>query len=444
MRTSIHSLILTIAAAGLLAAATPERLDQQARAYLEMGRFQGAVLVARDGKPILSKGYGKANLEWGVDVTPDTKFRLGSVTKQFTGMAILLLEEEGKLSTADPLHKLVPEAPDSWRGVTIHHLLTHTGGVPSFTSIPEYMKNKLQPAPPLESLKWVAAKPLEFTPGERFKYSNTGYTLLGLIVERASGMGYGEFVQKRIFGPLGMKDTGYDTQREVVARFASGYSQGPRGLRPAEHIDMTVPHGAGALYSTVLDLMKWDAALREGKLLSAASYEKYFRPEKDGYAYGWSVETRDGVKQISHGGGIDGFSTMIVRVPEQKLVVVTLSNLEQSLGGKLAQELARLELGQEVAVPAARKEVKVPVDVLSRYVGVYEFAPQFKFTVTLEGEQLVTQATNQAPIPVFAESETRFFPKAVEATITFEVDAGGKVTGLTLEQGGRQMKATRR
>jgi CubicO group peptidase (beta-lactamase class C family) len=258
LKTNLAAISLLLLGVSPVTAAPAERLDEQVQAYLKTGGFQGAVLVAKDGKPLLSRGYGGANLEWDIPATPDTKFRLGSITKQFTGMAILLLEEQGKLAVTDPVSKHIPEAPESWSGVTIHHLLTHTSGIPSFTSLPDYPKTNALPAPPIETMKRVTGMPLEFAPGARFKYSNTGYTLLGLIIERASGMDYAAFMRRNIFSPLGMTDTGYHDQKSILPKFAAGYSRGAKGLVPAGHIDMSIPHAAGSLYSTVLDLMKWD------------------------------------------------------------------------------------------------------------------------------------------------------------------------------------------
>lgn len=443
MRFSRVIALALILAAAAAAEVAPARLAEQAQALFEAGNFQGTVLVARDGKPILNRGFGYAVKEWELEATPDTKFRLGSVTKQFTAMAILMLEEQGKLTTADPIRKHIPEAPESWQGVTIHHLLTHTSGIPSFTSLPDYKKTNALPAPPLQTMKRVTGMPLEFDPGTRFKYSNTGYTLLGLILERASGQDYASFLQQHIFGPLNMKDSGYQDQKTILARFAGGYSRGPKGIQPADHIDMSIPHAAGSLYSTTLDLLKWDAALRTGRLIGESSYKKYFQPEKDGYAYGWIVRQLDGEDVQMHGGGIEGFSTMIIRVPAQKLLVVALANLEQAQSGRLAQDLALLALGKDIPKPTIRKEVELPIETLRRYPGVYQLTPNFSLTVTLEDGQLITQGTNQGKIPIFAETETRFFPKVMEATITFQIDSGGKVTGLVLDQNGRQMPATR-
>lgn len=425
-------------------AVTPERLDRQARAYLELNRFNGTVLVAQDGKVLLSQGYGMANHEWSIPNTPETKFRLGSITKQFTGMAILLLEQDGKLKVDDPVSKYLDHAPERWSGITIHHLLTHTSGIPNFTSFPDYVKTMMIASPPVESLKRVYDKPLDFDPGTKWSYSNSGYVLLGLIIEKASGTSYASFMQQRIFGPLGMSDTGYDSDRTILPKRAAGYERGPAGLRNAAFIDMTIPHAAGALYSTTLDLMRWDAALSEGKLLTAENYKRYFTPVKNDYAYGWGVAAKEGVTSQSHGGGINGFATMIIRVPEQKLLVVTLSNVVPSQAGRLAQDLQQLAMGKELPVPAARKEIQVPVETLREYTGEYELRPGFSMMITVEGGQLVTQATGQGKIPVYAETPVRFFPKVMDATIEFQKDSVGKVTSLVLEQNGNKMVGNRK
>ena len=432
------------AAAALSAAVTPARLDQQVQAYAELGKFNGAVAVARDGKPVLARGYGKANFEWDIPNSPDTKFRLGSITKQFTGMAVLLLEEQGKLSVADPIARLIPEAPEAWKAVTIHHLLTHTSGIPNFTALPDYNKLKRTSTAPVDTARALFDKPLEFDPGTKMKYSNTGYILLGAIIERASGVTYDEFMRKNIFDPLGMTDTGYDWNRAVIPKRAAGYMDSGRGPVNADFIDMLIPHAAGGLYSTVNDFIKWDAALREGKILKPESYEKYFKPVLNNYAYGWVVETKNGVLRQSHGGGIDGFSTTFIRIPSERLMVAVFANLLPNQGGKLAEELIGLAMGEDLPKPVKRARIELPETTLKQYVGEYELRPDFILTVTLEDGQLMTQATNQGKIPVLAESENVFYPLVIDATITFQKDESGKVTGLILDQNGRKIPAKRR
>ncbi|MBM3795451.1 MAG: serine hydrolase [Acidobacteria bacterium] len=285
---------------------------------------------------------------------------------------------------------------------------------------------------------------LEFEPGAKFKYSNSGYVLLGVVIEKASGASYASFVRQCIFEPLGMRDTGYDTNAAILPKRAEAYQRAGKDLRHAAHIDMTIPHAAGALYSTVQHLFKWDRALQAGKLLSPNSMTKYFTPALDKYAYGWIVRTVPDGKLVMHGGGINGFATDIKRMPEKNLVAIAPCNAPPCDPGRITNDALAIVLGGNPASPKDRTEVQVSREVKARYVGDYELMPSFILTVTLEGDQLMTQATRQGKLPVFPESETKFFPKVVDALITFETDEGGKARGLVLEQGGRRMPAKRR
>src|SRR5580704_4160684 len=226
------------------------RMEQVIQSFVADKQFMGAVLVARENDVLLNKGYGFANLEWNIPDSPKTKFRLGSITKQFTAASILLLEERGKLSTNDAVKKYMPDAPAAWDKITIFHLLTHTSGIPSFTSFPDYAKLEPFSATPGELVTRFRDKPLDFQPGEKWSYSNSGYALLGYVIEKASGTTYEKFVQENIFTPLGMKDSGYDSNSAIIPRRASGYASGPKGPQNAGFVNMTVPFAAGALYST--------------------------------------------------------------------------------------------------------------------------------------------------------------------------------------------------
>lgn len=440
----LFTLIALCVTAAAQTPVTTERLDDQAQAYARMDQFSGSVLVARDGRILLSKGYGLANHEWKIPNSPQTRFRLGSITKQFTAMAVLLLEQQGKLKVADPVCKYVESCPAAWQPITIHHLLTHTSGIPNFTAFPEYKKTMMLPSPPLETVKRFTVKPLDFDPGTKHAYSNSGYVLLGMIIEKVAGESYASYLTKNILTPLGMADTGYDTTAEVLERRAAGYERTGATLINAPYLDMSIPHAAGSLYSTTLDLMTWDAALNNRRLLAEENYKRYFTPALSGYAYGWNIAQRYGVEVISHGGGINGFATTILRVPAQKLVVVALSNVTPSQVGKLGQDLLQLALGQSVEAPKVEPSSHVPVETLKKYVGEYVFSPTFVLTVTLEGETLITQATGQGKVAIYPKNETTFSPRAFEAEIVFQCDEAGAVTGLVLNQGGRKMPATRR
>jgi CubicO group peptidase (beta-lactamase class C family) len=434
-------MVLLVACGGL--AQDVARMEQVIQSYAANRRFMGSVLVAKGTEVVLNKGYGSANLEWDVPNSPATKFRLGSITKQFTAASILLLQERGKLNVQDPVKKYLADAPAAWDKITIYHVLTHTSGIPSFTSFPEYAKWEPFATTAAEEVAWFRDRPLDFAPGEKWSYSNSGYVLLGYLIEKITGGSYEKFVRENIFTPLDMKDSGYDLNSAVIARRATGYTAGKNGLENAGFVNMTIPFAAGALYSTTEDLLKWEQGLFGGKLLSAASLKTMTTPFKNDYACGLSVETKDGRKVIEHGGGIEGFNTQLTYYPDDKLTVVVLANVNGSAPGEIAAKLAAVAHGEPVKLPTERKEATVDPKVLARYVGTYELMAGTDMLITLEGNQLSEKLGGQATFPIFPESETMFFLKVVDAQIEFVKDAGGAVTALILHQGGRDQKAPR-
>jgi len=420
------------------------RMEQVVQSYVANKQFMGSVLVAQDGKVVFSKGYGFANLEWDVPNSPTAKFRLGSVTKQFTAACILLLEERGKLKIDDPVKKYMPDAPAAWDKVTIFNLLTHTSGIPSFTGFPDYASTEAIATTPEKLVARFRDKPLEFQPGEKWNYSNSGYVLLGYLIEKISGQSYSQFVQDNIFTPLGMKDSGYDSNSAIIAHRAAGYAPSDKGLINAGYIDMSIPLSAGALYSTTEDLLRWEQGLFGGKLLSVASLQKMTTPFKNDYAFALAVRDANGHKVIEHGGGIEGFNTQLSYYPDDKLTIVVLANQNTGATGDIASKLAALVHGDNVVLAGERKEVAVSPAILQTYVGTYELAPGFDIVMTVEGGQLMTQATGQPKFPVFAESETKFFLKVVDAQLEFVKNDKGEITHVILHQGGRDAKAPKK
>jgi CubicO group peptidase (beta-lactamase class C family) len=429
--------------AGTCLAQDAARMDQIVQVYVANHQFMGTALVAHGSQVLFSKGYGSANLEWDVPNSPNTKFRLGSVTKQFTAASILLLQERGKLNVSDPVKKYLPDAPAAWDKITIFHVLTHTAGIPNFTGFPDYAKLEAFATTPAELVARFRDKPLDFEPGEKWSYSNSGYVLLSYLIEKITGDTYEKFVRENIFTPLGMKDSGYDSNSAVIPHRASGYVSGKNGFENAGFVHMSVPQGAGALYSTTEDLLKWEQGLFGGKVLQAASLEKMTTAFKNDYAFGLGVQTTGGHKLISHGGGIQGFNTELDYYPEDKLTIVVLGNVNGAAPGEIARKLAALAHGETVKLPSERKEITLDPKVLSRYVGAYQLGPG-AMLITLEGNQLVSKLGNQAPVPIFPESETMFFTKVVDAEIEFpKVDGPGNASQLTLHQNGRDMTAKR-
>ncbi len=413
------------------------KADEYMNAAVKVDGFSGSVLVARDGKPIFNKGYGMANIELNVPNSPQTVYRLGSVTKQFTGMAITMLQERGKLSINDPLCKYVAACPDAWKPITIKNLLTHTSGIPNYTEFPDFAKTTILPISTTEMTDLLKSKPLDFTPNEKFSYSNSGFYMLGVIIEKVSGKTYADFLQENIFTPLKMKDTGYDNPLQIIKNRAAGYARTGGKILNASYMDMSVPYAAGSLYSTTGDLLLWDQALYTEKLVSQKSLDEIFTPYKSGYGYGWGIGKRFEHRSISHGGGIYGFATDISRFPDDKITAIVLTNIQGSPAGKVSNDLAAIVFGAKYEVPQERKEIAVTAKLLEEYVGEYKIEqPSITLSITLENGKLLGQVNGQSKFALSPESETKFFSKDVNATITFSKDAGGQVAGLTLNQGG--------
>jgi CubicO group peptidase (beta-lactamase class C family) len=425
-------------------------MDQYMQAAVHVDHFMGSVLVAQQGRVIFSKGYGMADLKRGVPNAAETEFRIGSITKEFTAMAILELETRGKLSVQDPVCKYVPDCPKDWAPIKIFNLLTHTSGIPNFTSFPNYLKIESQSLTPRELLADFENTPLDFKPGAKFSYSNSGYEVLGYIIERVSGETYPTFLEKNIFRPLGMTDSGYDSSHPNASNHAVGYIYSNDSYTQARYVNMTVPFSAGALYSTVLDLYKWDRALEAGKLIPKGLLDEMLTPDvamggpgNAHYGFGWVISTEFGRKEISHEGGIEGFTSMNSWFPADNAYVIALDNVSSPEIGAVDHALTAILFRQKYEIPRQYKAIVLGADELQKFVGQYQLAPKFIITVRRTGDQLDAQATGQPSAPIFPESGTEFFYKVVDAQLGFVQNSAGQVTGVVLHQGGREMPAKR-
>lgn len=420
------------------------RMERAIDLRVSTGQFMGAVLVAKDGKILINKGYGSANLDWKVPDSPTTKFRLGSVTKQFTAACLLLLEERGKLKIEDPVKKYLPDAPAAWDQITIFNLLTHTSGIPNFTEFPDYRESEAKPATPEELVARFRAKPLDFAPGASWHYSNSGYVLLGYLIEKISGESYSKFLQENIFSPLGMKDSGYDSNTEVIPQHAVGYAPGPGGPVVAGYIDMSIPLSAGGLYSTTGDLLRWEQALYGGKLLSAASLRKMTTPFRENYALGLGVrKTSNGDRIFSHGGGIEGFNTWVGYIPAENVAVIVLANLNGGAPDDIANDLIKVVDGEKVTLTSDRRATQLSNGALDRLVGHYQFPNGAIMTVWRDGGHFLARLPGQSAVEEFPEKKGDFFAKVVDAQIAFNTDDRGQATNLVLHQNGKDQRATR-
>ncbi len=545
-------------------------IERVVNEYHDAGQFNGSVLVAKNGAVVYEAGIGYAVFEWEIANAPDTKHRIGSVTKHFTSALILQLVEEGKIRLDAPITEYMPEYPKpQGELVTIHHLLNHTSGIPSYTDLPGFIQNESRnPYEPDSLVAVVSGMELEFEPGTQWSYNNSGYFILGAIIERVTDQTFDEVLDERLLAPLGLEDTGYDHEPEIRERGAFGYRQTLDGYVNAPYLDTSVPYAAGMMYSTVRDLYAWDQLLyTDAPFREAETKQMWYEPGMRDYAYGWivhEVEVASGgptVRVIEHGGGIFGWSTGFRRFPDDRSTIILIDNTSGDVA-PLQADLTRVLHGLEPEGPSigigavvadrieaegveagiaeyrrikaeepdgydfseqqlnrlgymylGRGDAKTAVvifelnvemfpdafntydslgegymedgrtqlaiqnyerslelnpgnqnahvmlakmgaeateadvlelsaEILDRYVGRYELQPGFVLEISREGDRMFTQATGQPKAEIFAQSETRFYLKVVQAQIEFHV-RGGVAESLTLFQGGQEVPAPR-
>jgi CubicO group peptidase (beta-lactamase class C family) len=341
-------------ATATLAPPSAQDILSKADTYLsklaQESRFSGSVLIARNGNVLVRQGYGEADREKHLMNTAQTKFRLSSITKQFTAMAILILQARGKLNVQDRICTYLSECPATWQNITLHHLLTHTSGIPDFTSFPDFLTTQGSPSSPTQTIARFKDKPLDFQPGKKFSYSSSGYILLGAIIERASGTTYEAFLRDNIFVPLQMVNSGYDHNNGDLA---VGYRD--QTSVPDDFVDMSIPYAAGGLYSTVEDLYRWDQALYTDKLIPKSLRDIMFTPfaltsDRSGvrYGYGWSIGEEDNHLLVSHEGGINGFHSVIARYPNDKVVIIILGNRQDINLFEMRTQLTKIVFGEKL------------------------------------------------------------------------------------------------
>jgi CubicO group peptidase (beta-lactamase class C family) len=414
------------------------------------------VLVAQNGIVLFEKGYGLADVAHASSFAPDTKSRIGSITKQFTASAILKLQEQGKLSVQDKLSKYFPDFP-SGDEVTLHHLLTHTSGIRSYTDKPGFLDKVTSAVEPDDLIKSFQNDAYDFAPGKKWHYDNSGYFLLGRIIEKVSGQSYGDFLRQNFFEPLGMTNTGVHRAGLALEHEALGYQYKGAVFTNALNWDMSWAGGAGALYSTVEDLFHWNEGVFGGKVLKDASLKAAWTPVKTedskdddsstGYGYGWfSAHTR-GAQEISHAGGLNGFSSFIMRLPRENFTVAILANAAPGAAGvepsQLAHQVTEIYLGEKFNPrPIHQIDPDVSPEAFDPLVGRYDYGMGV-MTVTKEGKHLYAQLAGQPRFEIFPESGTEFFWKVVDAQVTFVKDNQGKVTKAVHHQGGQTIHAPR-
>jgi D-alanyl-D-alanine carboxypeptidase len=432
--------ILMMASGRRTQASTPEVRDIDALLTGVFKRDQpgGAVIVTRKGETVFRKGYGLADMELKVPIQPDMVFRLGSVTKQFTAVAILMLEEQGKLSVTDPITRFLPDYPTAGQTITIEHLLTHTSGIKSYTSMPQWLSMWRTDMSLGALIDMFKNQPMDFKPDERWLYDNSGYILLGAIIERASGASYEDFIEKKIFEPLGMKNSYYDRTEQIIPNRVKGYQRTANGFQNAPYLSMTQPYAAGSLASSVDDLALWDDAIWGNKLIKKESLTKAHTPHRlaDGqltaYGYGWALGSYEGHQTVEHGGGIHGFASYVLSMPDDGVYVAILTN------GSAGHKLSPQRLAIQMAAIAIDKPVEEPTAIsmkpeeLKRYAGVYSVRENEEQTISVQGDQLFWEPKGRQKTAIYPHSNTEFFIKDSLTRISFVLDANGTPTRLVV------------
>jgi CubicO group peptidase (beta-lactamase class C family) len=309
------------------------RIDNVLRIAADDNRFSGSILIARDGEILLNAGYGYAVREWDVPNTSDSVFYIGSITKQFTAMGILSLQEDGLLSVEDSICDYLEDCTEAWQDITIHQLLNHTSGIKEYTSMAAFNEQMTRFSRPENLVDWFIEEPLDFVPGEAWSYSNSGYHLLGLIIANVSEISYPRFLNETFFEPLGMAHTGYGSNTRIIENLADGYAGS--SIRAA-YIDYSIPYSAGGLYSTVGDLYLWNQALHNGEIVSQETWDAMLEAAypmgfgNTNYAYGLIMDSNADYPYIGHGGSIPGYSSFLAHLPEQNMDIVILENIESN------------------------------------------------------------------------------------------------------------------
>ncbi|HWB78031.1 MAG TPA: serine hydrolase domain-containing protein [Nannocystaceae bacterium] len=451
------------------AAPIPDDLDEQVASYIaDYGRhfgptfeFHGAILVARDGKVHYAQGFGVADPAHDTANTPQTRFRIGMLTEQFTAAAILQLRDAGMLQLDDPVSEHLPGFPNG-RSITIMQLLQHSSGIPNYTDLPNFHEWKLRPHTSEQLIGRFSELPLEFKPGEDFTPTNSGYFLLGAIIEKKSGMSYGEYMQRYVFEPLGMRDTMVGDEYGRPGQARGNVWNEEEQLDPPDPIDMSVFGAAGGIVSSIEDLAKWDSALYEGRILARSSVEQMIEPNRFGYGFGWVVGEDQDQTVVSFPGAIDGFNSAIMRYTADRTLVVVLCNTEIVPAGRIASDIAMMVYGGHPPPRIEYPEVQVAPGTFSRYLGSYGitddtirvlgagvdesmFEPLQTVHVKQIGDRLYFDVPAHGSTWMHPMGRHRFFFKDNSGNyINFTLDAEGDATGLVVHYPDAELELQRK
>ena len=449
MRIQIHPTAFVAACALACVAwlaARPDETVRVAERYMRAQAiatlFSGSVLVARGDEVVFAGGYGYADIERGIRNDVQTQYRIGSVTKPFTAVTILQLQESGLLSVTDPICRYFDPCPSEWSPIRIHELLSHTSGIPDLAAREDLLEVAAKPASRDEIIATFRDLPLHFPVGEKFEYSNSNYHLLGWIIERVTSKSYGDALAERTVAPLGLSATFMDGSIAGAHRSVGYRLAGDGSFKPDSRYDPAWSFASGGLFSNVEDLYRWSRALETDEILSASSRESMWTPVKDTYGYGWNIrepspETLNRRVRM-HGGRTPGYTACFARFPDDDLTTIVLSNNSMADLCPMVNDLAAIVLDEPYVMPIARRAIRIDHAVLDRYTGRYRFTADATVTITREGDQLVVQAPPSPDrLQLFPESNTDFFLKTNDVQVVFETNRRGETVGLTVRYRGR-------
>ncbi len=388
-------------------------------------------LVYKDGKVLYRKAFGMANLELQVPMKPENVIEIGSITKQFTAVAILMLEEQGKLAIEDEITKHIPDYPTNGKTITIHHLLNHTSGIKSYTGMLDFIEFARKDHTPKDIVDFFKNEPMDFDPGEKYLYNNSGYILLGQIIEKVSRQSYADFITDHIFKPLGMKNSYYGSKTKLISNRAEGYSPYQDGWQKAIPMSMTWPYAAGALMSTVDDMLLWHRAIHSNTLILQESRKKAFsnttlnNGKPTNYGYGWAVSEINGTPSIEHGGGIFGYTTSGIYVPSEDMYLIVLTNRDGSHPQEISVKIAAHALGKPYETAATAK-ISLTDAQMKKWVGNYVFDEDVLRSITFENGSLFSQREGSDKLPIYALSENEFVFSDGLASCKFAIQNGKK------------------
>ncbi len=421
------------------------KMEEILNLYTSQYKFNGTVLVAHKGKILLDKGYGWRSIKDSLKHDPNSIFQIGSVTKQFTATVILKLQEKKKLKVTDQLSKYFPDYPKG-DSITIHQLLSHTSGIFNYTNDAEFMNKEVtNPATREKMMARFKDKPLDFSPGTKWSYSNSGYMLLGYIIEDVAKMSWEKAVRKYIFNEAGMQQSGFDFTHLQDPLKSTGYFRiKADGNTTAPIVDSSVSFAAGSIFSTTGDLYKWFLALQADKLIKASSKEQAFTPVKNKYGYGWGMDTLAGKRTIGHSGGIHGFVSNMVFIPEDSTVVILLSNFSTPHLSPITKSLFAVIYNLPYELPKEKTAISMTEEELKEYTGVFELSPELIIKLYVENGKLIGAPEGQEPLQLHAEKKDHFFLKEVEAKVRFNRNEKDEVVSMTLFQNGGELTGKRR